>query len=108
MAREARWYHNYAHSASLSFQGQDAFFIGFLSWFFIAFRRKKEGTMLDLTFIRNNQEQVKEACRVKNNSLDVDHLLKVDQQVLALQRQVEETRAEQKQLSKRVQAAAKD
>lgn len=64
--------------------------------------------MLDLAFIRNNPEQIKAACRLKNNSLDVDHLLEVDRRVLALQRQVEETRAEQKQLSKQVQAAGKD
>jgi seryl-tRNA synthetase len=64
--------------------------------------------MLDLAFIRNNPEQIKEACRLKNNSLDVDHLLDVDRQVLALQRQVEEARAEQNQLSKRIQAAGKD
>ena len=64
--------------------------------------------MLDLAFIRSNPEQIKEACRLKNNSLDVDHLLDVDQQVLALQRQVEEARAEQNQLSKRIQAAGKD
>ncbi len=64
--------------------------------------------MLDLTFIRNNPEKIKEACRVKNNTLDVDYLLEVDRQVLALQRQVEEGRAEQNQLSKRIQAAGKD
>jgi seryl-tRNA synthetase len=64
--------------------------------------------MLDLTFIRTNPEKVKEACRLKNNSLDVDHLLEVDRHVLALQRQVEEMRAEQKQLSKSIQAAGKD
>ena len=64
--------------------------------------------MLDMAFIRNNPEQIKEACRLKNNSLDVDHLLTVDRQVLTLQRQTEETRAEQKQLSKRIQAASKD
>ncbi len=61
-----------------------------------------------MAFIRNNPGQIKEACRLKNNSLDVDHLLDVDRQVLALQRQTEETRAEQKQLSKQIQAAAKD
>lgn len=64
--------------------------------------------MLDLTFIRTNPDQVKEACRLKQNALDVDHLLEVDRQVLALQRQMEETRAEQNQLSKRIQAAGKD
>jgi seryl-tRNA synthetase len=64
--------------------------------------------MLDLAFIRANPDAIKEACRLKNNSLDVDHLLEVDRQVLAVQRQVEETRAEQNQLSKRIQAAGKD
>lgn len=64
--------------------------------------------MLDLAFIRSNPAQIKEACRLKNNSLDVDHLLDVDRQVLTLQRQVEEARAEQNQLSKRIQAAGKD
>lgn len=64
--------------------------------------------MLDLTFIRNNPDKIKEACRLKNNNLDVDHLLAVDQQVLALQRQVEEARAEQNQLSKLIQGAGKD
>lgn len=64
--------------------------------------------MLDLAFIRNNPETIKETCRLKNNNLDVDHLLAVDQQVLALQKRVEETRAEQKQLSKHIQAAGKD
>lgn len=64
--------------------------------------------MLDLAFIRSNPELIKEACRLKNNSLDVDHLLEIDRQVLALQRQVEEARADQNQLSKRIQAAGKD
>ena len=64
--------------------------------------------MLDLAFIRNHPDIVKEAARVKNNTLDIDHLLEVDRQVLALQRQVEEGRAEQNQVSKRIQQAGKD
>src|SRR5467141_1700466 len=51
--------------------------------------------MLDLAFIRNHPDIVKEAARVKNNPIDIDYLLEVDRQVLELQRQVEETRAEQ-------------
>lgn len=72
---------------------------------------KKEGVhirMLDMAFIRGHPDLVKEAARVKNNTLDIDHLLEVDRQVLALQRQVEEARAEQNRLSKRVQQAGKD
>src|ERR1700753_3487877 len=64
--------------------------------------------MLDLAFIRNNPDAVKEAARVKNNSIDVDALLALDQRVVALQHEVEETRAKQNQLSKGIQQAAKE
>ncbi len=64
--------------------------------------------MLDLAFIRNNPEAVKEAARVKNNPIDIDGLLALDQQVLAVQREVEEARAKQNQLSKQIQQAAKE
>ncbi len=64
--------------------------------------------MLDLAFIRANPDVVKEAARVKNNPIDIDALLNIDQQLLTLQRQVEEARAQQNQLSKRVQEAAKN
>jgi seryl-tRNA synthetase len=64
--------------------------------------------MLDLAFIRANPDIVKEAARLKNNSIDIDYLLNVDQQVLNLQYQVEELRARQKQLSKQIPQAGKD
>ena len=64
--------------------------------------------MLDLAFIRSNPDIVKEAARVKNNTLDIDYLLEVDRQVTSLQRQVEETRARQNQLSKSISKAGKD
>ena len=64
--------------------------------------------MLDLAFIRNHPDVVKEAARVKYNTLDIDYLLEIDRQVLDLQHQVEESRAEQNQISKRVQQAGKD
>src|SRR5437763_11023874 len=64
--------------------------------------------MLDLAFIRSHPDIVKEAVRVKYSSFDVDHLLEVDRQALALQRQVEEARAEQNRISKRVQQASRD
>src|SRR5437660_4301171 len=64
--------------------------------------------MLDLAFIRSHPDAVKEAARVKNNTLDIDYLLEVDRQVTSLQRQVEETRARQNQLSKSIQKAGKD
>src|SRR6266568_9061165 len=70
--------------------------------------QRGEAYMLDLTFIRNHPDVVKEAARVKNNPLDIDGLLALDQQVLTLQREVEEARAQQNALSKRIQQAAKE
>src|SRR3989475_3381831 len=64
--------------------------------------------MLDLAFIRNHPDIVKEAARVKYNPIDIDYLLEVDRQVLELQRQVEETRAEQHKISKRIREVGKD
>jgi seryl-tRNA synthetase len=64
--------------------------------------------MLDLAFIRKHPDIVKEAARVKNNTLDIDYLLDVDRRVLEVQRQVEEARAEQNKISKRIQQAGKD
>lgn len=64
--------------------------------------------MLDLAFIRSNPDAVKEAARLKNNTLDVDYLLEVDRTVTSLQRQVEEMRAQQHKLSRSIQQAGKD
>ena len=64
--------------------------------------------MLDLAFIRNHPDIVKEAARVKYNPIDIDYLLEVDRQVLELQRQVEEARAEQNRISRRIREAGKD
>ena len=64
--------------------------------------------MLDLAFIRSHPEVVKEAARLKNNNIDIDYLLEVDRKVTTLQRKVEEMRAQQNQLSKRIQQAGKD
>ncbi len=70
----------------------------------------KEGKdkMLDLAFIRSNPDAVKEAARLKNNTIDIDYLLQVDHKATTLQRQVEDMRAQQNQLSKRIQQAGKD
>ena len=64
--------------------------------------------MLDMAFIRNHPDVVKEAARVKNNTLDIDYLLEVDRKVLELQHQVEETRAEQNRVSKEIPRVGKD
>jgi seryl-tRNA synthetase len=64
--------------------------------------------MLNLAFIRTHPNIVKEAARVKYNPIDIDYLLEIDRQVLELQRQVEEARAEQHHISKRIWEAGKD
>ena len=64
--------------------------------------------MLDLAFIRTHPDIVKEAARVKDNPIDIDYLLEVDRQVLELQHQVEEARAEQNTISKRIREAGQD
>jgi seryl-tRNA synthetase len=64
--------------------------------------------MLDLAFIRNNPNVVREAARLKNNPIDIDGLLALDQQVVNLQHEVEEARAQQNRLSKSIQQAAKE
>jgi seryl-tRNA synthetase len=63
--------------------------------------------MLDLAFIRSNPDAVKEAARLKNNPIDIDALLEVDRNVVSLQREIEEARTQQNQLSKHIQEAAK-
>ncbi len=64
--------------------------------------------MLDLAFIRSHPDIVKAAARVKYNPIDIDYLLQVDRQVLELQRQIEEARAEQNKISKRIRETGKD
>ena len=64
--------------------------------------------MLDLAFIRNHPDIVKEAARVKYNPIDIDYLLEVDRQVLELQRRVEDARTEQNKISNRIRASGKD
>src|SRR5450759_309972 len=64
--------------------------------------------MLDLAFIRSNPDAVKEAARLKNNNIDIDYLLEVDRKATTLQREVEEARAQQNQISKQIPKAGKD
>src|SRR5947209_1788189 len=64
--------------------------------------------MLDLAFIRSNPDAVKEAARLKNNTIDIDYLLEVDRKATTLQREVEEARAQQNQISKQIPKVGKD
>ncbi len=51
--------------------------------------------MLDIKFIRENADLVKEAARKKHLKVDLDQLLKLDEARLKLMRQIEEARAKQ-------------
>jgi len=55
--------------------------------------------MLDLKFIRENPDKVKEGIRQKQVKVDIDKLLEVDKKHRELLQQVEELRAEQNKLS---------
>ena len=40
--------------------------------------------MLDIKFIRENSDILKNACKLKNINLDIDHLLNLDKQLVGL------------------------
>ncbi len=61
--------------------------------------------MLDIKFIRENKDIIKEAARKKHLSFDVDQLLVVDKERLVLLSTVEQLRSEQNRLSDAVSTA---
>ena len=56
--------------------------------------------MLDIKFIRQNNEIVKEAARKKHVEIDIDHLITLDDKRIKLSQQIEEARAQQNKASK--------
>ena len=62
--------------------------------------------MLDLKFIRENPAAVKEAVKLKRGSLDVDQLLKADQEVVSLKRQVQALNEEKNANAKKMKGAS--
>ncbi|NCU28959.1 MAG: serine--tRNA ligase, partial [Candidatus Moranbacteria bacterium] len=56
-------------------------------------------TMLDIKFIRENKEIVKEGAKKKHIEVDIDKLLEVDEKRLSLLSQVESLRGEQNKVS---------
>src|SRR3989339_671940 len=56
--------------------------------------------MLDIKYIRENAEQIKEAAKNKNITIDIDKLLKTDDERRALQTKIDELRAERNELAK--------
>ncbi len=61
--------------------------------------------MLDIKFIKDNPELIKEAVRKKRLVVDVDRLLVLEAERLATLSQVEALRAEQNEASQKIQAA---
>ncbi|BFT94728.1 MAG: serine--tRNA ligase [Minisyncoccus archaeiphilus] len=64
--------------------------------------------MIDIKFIRENPEKIKEACEKKKIRFDVDHLLEVDNRRRELLQSIEEFNAIKNQANKRIQEAKDD
>lgn len=64
--------------------------------------------MLDIKFIRENPEKVKEACQKKQVKCDIDRLLELDKKKRELLQEVEGLKAEQNKLGKDQQEKAKE
>lgn len=62
--------------------------------------------MLDLKFIRENPDKVKEAVQLKRVELDVDELLQADQELLALKRKSQALNEEKNANAKKMKGAA--
>lgn len=58
--------------------------------------------MLDIKFIRENSDLVKMAAKKKHVKIDVDQLIEVDNTRISLQQQIDEIRAKQNMVSKRI------
>jgi seryl-tRNA synthetase len=56
--------------------------------------------MLDINFIRENSQKVKEACKNKNISIDVDRVLALDKGKRELMTEIETLKAEQNKISR--------
>ncbi len=56
--------------------------------------------MLDIKFIRENADKVKQAAKNKNIKIDIDHLLKIDEKKRGLQAEIDELRAKRNELAK--------
>jgi len=63
--------------------------------------------MLDINFIRSNPDKVKKGCEDKGVNIDVDYLLKLDEERRDVLQSLEEIRAEKNKGSKKI-AQAKD
>jgi len=63
--------------------------------------------MLDIKYIRENSDKIKDGCRKKNVNCDIDLLLKLDKEHRKLLQEIEGLKAEQNKLGKEQQEEAK-
>ena len=64
--------------------------------------------MLDLAFIREHPDLIKDVARRRKTAVDVDELLRIDAELRETRRQAEALRAEQNRLSKDIREAGAD
>jgi seryl-tRNA synthetase len=64
--------------------------------------------MLDIKFIRENVEAVKKAVQLKRVGVDIDHLMKVDQELTALKKQSQALNEEKNSNAKKMKGATPD
>lgn len=64
--------------------------------------------MLDIKFIRENKEKVKEAAKNKNIKVDIDELLKLDEERRGLKKKIDDSRTERNKLAKNVKTSRPD
>lgn len=64
--------------------------------------------MLDIDYIRENTEKVKEACKQKQEDVDIDKLLELDEERRSLKQEVDDLRHEQNELTEKVEEAEED
>lgn len=61
--------------------------------------------MLDIKFIRQNPNKVKEGCKAKQVKVDIDLLLEVDKKLRETLRALEDMRAQKNKANKEIQRA---
>jgi len=69
------------------------------------FKNKNFKNMLDIKFIRQNPEKVKDACRKKRVSIDIDELLELDRKRRETLQALEDMRAKKNRASEEIQTA---
>lgn len=64
--------------------------------------------MLDVKFIRDNTDAVKEACKVKGIKLDIDNIIELDKEIVTLKTQLQELQAQRNAHSKKIPSASNE